>query len=1084
MTAVAEHEQTSWIQEAQDSSNAGGVIAPVTTPVPGVVLPDPPAWVHQAPWAANIEDKLKGFQKFVRWFMMSRPGSAAWLGMASGKMQPLDSLVLTPQGFVPMGDISLGHQVITPSGEIASIDGVFPHGVQPIYRLTLSDGRTVEAGGGHLWSVSTYGRRHRGLPSVVKTTDELIADLRCANGDSKWSIQAIDDVELGDWSSTLEPYLLGVLLGDGSLSGGSIALSNPDPQVLDAVRQALPVGCSLVNSSATSPDGLNWYITTPRGQANPVLDEIRRLGLHGTTAADKHVPEQLRHASSKDRLALLQGLLDTDGTPNKTSGFDFTVKSKALAHDVAWLVRSLGGSAHYRVRTLRSGPYAGNDYHRVTGRLPAHHSPFRTGSKLGKLTPHYRGSRRDYPSLHLAIRDIEHVRDAPAQCISVDHPSHEYITDGFVRTHNTLVTLSTLSHLREPGHILVVAPRNIAVDTWPQEVFDWGFPLRVTSLNITPPGMLDALGRPLEKQRELKTAEFRRFVDDTPVAPAGLYTIGIDRFPELVDRLAHGGPPRTRPYGVPHPDGAIDLDACRDVFEQLLSKFTKQDKAVEKELATAREQGIALDDPPVHFGKHVVTAVRGAQVIDLRPATKSGAPPTVVLGHPDPEKARILRDQQLREALAGIAGELLGAPHRVDARISHADYRNWPFPTVVLDEAQGFKNPDTSRWQALIRVRPMVKRMIQLSGTPAPEGAHEIWPQISLLDGGASLGSSYDEHLNAFFAPDRMVNNKVVKWKITPHNEAALYGKITHLAVSARNDELKLPGYEPAREHRVSMGADLLEAYERFKSETLISVLLSGLDALRQEAYDEEMSVSADPDKATAAAAAVALDDAAAHTIEAVNGGVLRGKLMQFAAGSLYIDIDKDHPEWAKATELTRKPITRLHRAKLDCLEKLLVEHFESADPDRGCVLVAYRFDYERAQVLDMLSRHRFADGSRAYNGMPDTKGAWNRREIPVMLIHPKSAGHGLNLQHGGHRLIWHTLPDSNEQFQQTPARLNRVGQTRKVRVDMIVTEGTVDEDVPGSLNSKEGSQARLLNATRADLSSVRDAALRLVCSG
>ncbi|WP_155288604.1 SNF2-related protein [Rhodococcoides fascians] len=666
----------------------------------------------------------------------------------------------------------------------------------------------------------------------------------------------------------------------------------------------------------------------------------------------------------------------------------------------------------------------------------------------------------------------------------------------------TLVTLSALSYLREPGHILVVAPRNIAVDTWPEELFDWNIPLRVTSLNITPPGIRGKNGRPNKRQRNLKPEEFKALVDNLGTDAAGIYTVGSDRFTELVRRIVYAGEPRVRPVGATRDDGVVDLDAVRDARDEIERRFAA--------LRLSRIEG-SPDDERCALETNcraIEKAFAETRLIKIKPATASGAPPTVVIAHSDPATTKLLRSEQVRQDLAAAITDVTGQKFRVAAHVAKADYSLWPFPTVIIDEAQGFKNPQSLRWKAMTAVRPHIRRIIELSGTPTPEGAHEIWPQIFLLDKGLALGCSYTDHLATWFTPEQVVKNQVTRWEISRHNETQLHRAISHLAISAENTELDLIGFAPPVTHIVPMTSDLLGAYEAFGRDALLSVLLTGLTELRRRAYDKVMVATADMyavaaaddearmqavmsgvgtdeidtlaaaarcraveatgdrTRAKAAHDAVTLDDASAFYIEAINGGVLRNKLLQFASGAVYLDIDKGTDGYAAATELTTRPTLRLHSAKFDRVIMICDRHF--AGGDGGSILIAYRFDFEKTILLHRLHRAGYP-GARAYNGMPDTKKAWNRGEIPIMLVHPASAGHGLNLQFGGHTLIWTTLPDSNEHFGQTPARLNRLGQSKPVVVHTILTEGTIDMAMPGALSDKQASQQRLMQATRSE---------------
>lgn len=1054
----------------------------VNRPDPAAVLPDPPAWIHGVAWAADVESKLKHFQKYVRHFIMTRPGAAVWMKMASGKAQPLDSRVLTPTGFFPMGAIAVGDTVLTPTGEQARVNGVYPQGTRPVYELTLIDRRRVRADAEHIWTVS---RKDAG--TVQRTTDQLRGELIGADGAPIWSIESITPPDLGTWSCSIDPYLLGVLLAVGDLRASAhdeqVTIGDIDPAVARSLRARLTQDLHLIPIG--HPSAGHRFTVAP-GHSNPVVDELKRLELYGASYAEKFIPAVLMHSSAGDRQRVLAGLLDTQARAGHATDGDLLVRSPRMANDLCALVHSLGGTAEIKPPYTLGGIYGDNIYHRVTVKLPPTRSATAT-SRRSMLT----GLRRPPThapvkpaSIALGITDIEYVGEQPTQCISVDHRDHEYVTDGFVRTHNTLTTLSALSLMGEPGHILVVAPRNIAIDTWPQEIFDWGFPLRVTSLNITAPGQLGKNGKPLAKQRDLKTSEFNTLIDSVPAAAAGLYTIGTDRFTSLVDRLSTGGPPRTRLCGVAHPDGDFDLDAARDLFIPLIESFERDNlaakaypKALDKKLAagtiTEKQYEQALLEAPTLWPTPILAALRATQITALKPATTTGKPPMVVFSHADADAARKLRNHPIGEVIADRLAEFAGQDLRVAVQIATVDHTQWPFTVLVLDEAQGFKNKTSLRWVAMKHVAPLTNRIIELSGTPAPEGLHELWAQLTLLPGGTdALGADYEQHLRDYFTVDQMIDGRPVSWKISDSSRDALYAKIQHLAIAAENTELKLPGFAPTTHHRVEMDPDIADGYRAFKKATIIDIVSLAF----VEFCENERARLLAAGKTAAAAQehvdSIELTDQMVHSIEAVNGGVLRGKLLQYASGAMYIDIDAAHPDYAAATAHTRRPIRRIHNEKLDQLEKIIAEHTADPDPGRGAILLAYRFDFEKALILDRLADMGII-GAMAYNGMPDTRMAWNRREIPVLLIHPASAGHGLNLQRGGHRLIWYTLPESNEHFQQTPARLNRNGQDRPVRVDVLITGGTVEEKLPLALADKESSQQRLFEATKAEFDDI-----------
>ncbi|HKO86102.1 MAG TPA: helicase-related protein [Actinomycetota bacterium] len=335
--------------------------------------------------------------------------------VGSGKAQPIHSLVLTPSGFKRMGAIDVGDEVVNPTGEITVVTGVFPQGLRDTWRVVLSDGTSVECDDEHLWLVKTSGGWHRGDPAHVKTTQELRGDLTKRNGSSKWYIPVAAPVELecGE-ERPLDPYLLGLLLGDGSLRA-----DQDDP--------------------------------------HPVAAALKRLGLRGARSCDKHVPRAYLVAPIKVRHAVLQGLLDTDGTLNARRGGNVTFlsASRQLAGDVQWLAASLGGVARLRPVTK-----AGKVYHLVSIRLPDDYPPFRLRRRADLLKP-----LRKYHHFRRAIRRIEYVGSRPVQCISVAHPNQLYVTDHFAVTHNTVVSLWALLCAVQSGmQGAIMAPTEVLAD--------------------------------------------------------------------------------------------------------------------------------------------------------------------------------------------------------------------------------------------------------------------------------------------------------------------------------------------------------------------------------------------------------------------------------------------------------------------------------------------------------------------------------------------------------------------------------------------------------------------------------------------
>ncbi|MFE7900108.1 helicase-related protein [Streptomyces sp. NPDC057424] len=369
--------------------------------------------------------------------------------VGSGKAQPLDSLVLTPTGFRRMGDLRVGDEVVVPDGEIALIDGVFPQGERDVWRIVLSDGSSVECDDEHLWIVGTSCGWHRGQAPKVMATREIRLDTFQADGSSKWYIPVAKPVDLGgDAGLPLDPYLLGVLLGDGSFRR-NLRLSTVDAEIHDAVAAAVAPACRTVPVRGAPCGFTIQLMERAGGMRNPVIQALRELDLWGVTSHGKFVPDDFKNASIKDRLALLQGLMDADGTVDADgTSISLCSASRRLAEDVAWLVRSLGGRA--RVLPKKSA-------YNVSVALPDEYAPFRLARKAGRVRPMPKCN-----TFRRGIRAVEYVGRKPVQCISVAHPGHAYVTDNFTVTHNTMVALrAMLAVVDAGGQAAMLAPTEV-----------------------------------------------------------------------------------------------------------------------------------------------------------------------------------------------------------------------------------------------------------------------------------------------------------------------------------------------------------------------------------------------------------------------------------------------------------------------------------------------------------------------------------------------------------------------------------------------------------------------------------------------
>jgi phosphate starvation-inducible protein PhoH and related proteins len=371
------------------------------------------------------------------------------LAYMRGRAHKTDTPVLTPEGFRAIGSLEVGDLVIGSNGEPTPVIGVYPQGEKDIYRLTTQDGASTLCSGDHLWAVITRDDRRRGKPYRVLETREMIGNLRASHYHRYELPMHSAPVCFPHQPVPIDPYALGLLLGDGSIAGTTTpGFTTTDVELAWELQRRLPGvqarprhrGQYLL-SQLTSP-----WASTALMMENPLTGAARQLGLYGTRSTTKFVPELYLYNSANVRLAVLQGLLDTDGGPvtqrGRTCRVQYTTVSARLRDDVIFLVRSLGGVTYTRVR-----PALGRAPGRVNGR-PVHHrhdayiidirlpegiEPFRLARKREKYRAEGGGGR---PMRF--IESIEPAGTAEAVCISVAAADSLYTTEDFLLTHNTL----------------------------------------------------------------------------------------------------------------------------------------------------------------------------------------------------------------------------------------------------------------------------------------------------------------------------------------------------------------------------------------------------------------------------------------------------------------------------------------------------------------------------------------------------------------------------------------------------------------------------------------------------------------------
>lgn len=331
------------------------------------------------------------------------------------------------------------------------------------------------------------------------------------------------------------------------------------------------------------------------------------------------------------------------------------------------------------------------------------------------------------------------------------------------------------------------------------------------------------------------------------------------------------------------------------------------------------------------------------------------------------------------------------------------------FDMVVVDELSSFKNHQAKRFRALMKVRPRVERIVGLTGTPSSNGLMDLWAEFRLLDKGERLGRFIGQYRTRFFQPDKRNGQVIFSYKPLPGAEQQICKLISDITISMKStDYLQMPELVSTRYEAYLSEAER-ERYEELKKDLVLQL----------------------PD----------------GDVTAANAAALSGKLSQMANGAVYTDSGET---------------ISIHDRKLDALEDII----ESMGGKP--LLVAYWFQHDLERITERLHKLKIP-----FSRMDSSESIrrWNAGELPVALIHPASAGHGLNLQSGGSAIVWFGLTWSLELYQQTNARLWRQGQTSEtVVVQHIVTKGTIDEQILKALDAKDTTQTALIDAVKADL--------------
>ena len=374
----------------------------------------------------DLTDVIGGMRPGEVTVIAGRPGM--------GKAQPLDAKVLTASGWSEMGALAVGDELASVDGARSVVTGIFPQGEKQIFRVTMSDGRSTECCDEHLWTVH-YRDWDEPKTLPTKRVREMLGCVRYKN--RLW----VDLFDGGYGRSSdlpIDPWLLGALLGDGYWGSG-VKFSSDDPDILTRIK-------SIIGSeNLIRRSGYDYYLR----DGGDLHRNLKMLGLGGRKSFDKFVPPVYLNADRQTRLEILRGLMDTDGWVEKLGSVRFATASEQLANDVCTLVRSLGGLCSVKERTTFH-TYKGE---RRKGRASYQcRIRFRDASRLFSLYRKVLGASGRSTVARLNFQSIEPVRVAEAQCISVSHPSHLYVTDDFIMTHNTALSLSIALGVAENGH--------------------------------------------------------------------------------------------------------------------------------------------------------------------------------------------------------------------------------------------------------------------------------------------------------------------------------------------------------------------------------------------------------------------------------------------------------------------------------------------------------------------------------------------------------------------------------------------------------------------------------------------------------
>ncbi len=626
-----------------------------------------------------------------------------------GKAQPLTAKVMTPTGWRPIGDIRVGDRVMGSDGLPIKVTGVFPQGVKPIYEVFMTDGSSTECCDEHLWTVRSGNTRRSGdgwrTLSLREIMDGgLLRQMRSTG--KKWSIPTVKPVQFRERDLLVDPYLLGVLIGDGSMPS-HVTVCNGDPKMFDIVESRLPPGYRF---GAYKADGYSRPVLMPlgtkSGTKSPLKQALKDIGLLGKNWSNKYIPEEYLTSSVNQRIELLRGLMDTDGYVSKDGAItQFYSSNLGLVRGFVELVQSLGGTAKVaeKVPVLgkKSRAKRGRLSYIVTLSLPNQIIPFHLPRKVSRWRPR----TKYFPTRY--IERAELIGTKECVCIRVDAPDSLYVTDDYIVTHNTLQTLCTIGYVWtvEPEYVPIVITRKSSLYQWDAEIkkFMQGMSASVVD------------GEPWERDESYKDF-FGGWDPGNKRLLVTTYDSFLKDFEESVVRDRSQKPPK---------GAKAELKRARDRLKDLKASFEPKKKAFEGAFGPRSE------------------AVREYLGVRLKPADADADLPPAPQDWTRADEVYLMRAIGDREEVRAAQREaerlkdVVEPPVVAEGFHSHLKRFLEAHPgcrlMLVMDEAHVAKNPSGKLHKALKEVADRCERVVAMTATPVKNRLMEFFALFRIV---------------------------------------------------------------------------------------------------------------------------------------------------------------------------------------------------------------------------------------------------------------------------------------------------------------------------------------------------------------